>query len=105
VLPKGYFEVTAVEAKKAIEIQLRDDYRREPLIDSDKIHFSASALKTYQDSPLRYKFSYVLEVPTPTRTYFDLRTAVHSVVEVLTRRQIEEKGYLPKIEDALALLD
>jgi DNA helicase-2/ATP-dependent DNA helicase PcrA len=54
---------------------------------------------------LKYKFSRVLEVPTQARTYFDLGTAVHSVAEGLTRRQIEEKGYLPTMEDALALLD
>jgi DNA helicase-2/ATP-dependent DNA helicase PcrA len=93
----------AEEKKKAVEMQLQDN--RVPLVDPDKIHFSASALNTYQDCPLKYKFSYVLEVPTKARTYFDLGSAVHSVLEMLTRRQIEEKGYLPTVQDALALLD
>lgn len=105
VLPKSFFEKAAIDGRKeAIEVRLRDDHHAS-LIDVDNIHFSASALKTYQECPLRYKFSYILEVPKLTRTYFDLGTAVHSVVEGLTRRQIAEKGYMPTLEDASALLD
>jgi DNA helicase-2/ATP-dependent DNA helicase PcrA len=104
VFPRSFFDNPAVEArKKSVEMQLREE--QVSLINADRIHFSASALKTYQDCPLKYKFSYVLEVPTPSKTYFDLGNTVHSVVEVLTKRQIEEKGYLPSLQDALALLD
>jgi DNA helicase-2/ATP-dependent DNA helicase PcrA len=102
VFPHG--QPVAEEKRKAIEMQLRDDHHV-PLVDPGNIHFSASALNEYQKCPLKYKFSRVLEVPTQARTYFDLGTAVHSVAEGLTRRQIEEKGYLPTMEDALALLD
>jgi DNA helicase-2/ATP-dependent DNA helicase PcrA len=104
VFPQSFFDHTAIEARrKSVEVQLREE--QVSLINADKIHFSASALKTYQDCPLKYKFSYVLEVPTPSKAYFDLGNTVHSVVEVLTKRQIEEKGYLPSLQDALALLD
>jgi DNA helicase-2/ATP-dependent DNA helicase PcrA len=104
IFPRSFFDNPAVEArKKSIGMQLREE--QISLINADKMHFSASALKTYQDCPLKYKFSYVLEIPTPSRTYFDLGNTVHSVVEVLTKRQIEEKGYLPSLQDALALLD
>jgi DNA helicase II / ATP-dependent DNA helicase PcrA len=86
-----------------VEAQLREE--RATLIDKDKIHFSASALKTYKDCPLKYKFQYVLEVPSGGKSYFDLGSAVHSVVEVLTRRQIEEQGYVPTKDDAINILD
>ncbi len=104
VFPHGLEQPLAEEKRKAIEMQLRDDHHV-ALVDPDNIHFSPSALNTYQKCPLKYKFAQVLEVPTQARTYFDLGTAVHAVAEGLTRRQIEEKGYLPTMEDALALLD
>ena len=89
----------------SIEAQLREE--RVALVDKDNIHFSATALNTFKDCPLKYKFQYVLEVPSGGggKSYFDLGSAVHSVVEVLTRRQIEEPGYLPTKEDAIKILD
>jgi DNA helicase-2/ATP-dependent DNA helicase PcrA len=83
--------------------QLREE--RVALVDKDKIHFSASALKTYQDCPLKYKFSYVLYIPSGPKMYFDLGIAVHSTVKALTRRQIEEPGYLPTKVEAIKILD
>ncbi len=95
---------TSITARRAeVEEALREE--RPPLIDRDKIHFSASALKTYQDCPLKYKFQYVLGVPSGPKAYFDLGTAVHSTVEVLTKRQIGEPGYLPTKEEAIKILD
>lgn len=91
--------------KAKIEAMLKGDGAKERLVDGEKIHFSASALKTYKDCPLQYKFKYVLEVPSRGKSFFDLGSAVHSVVEVLTKRQIEEPGYLPTKEDALKGLD
>lgn len=92
--------------KARIEALLSDERdSASELINKDKIHFSASALKTYQDCPLRYKFQNVLLVPTPPKTFFDLGTAVHSTVEVLTRRQIQEPGYLPTKDEAIGILD
>jgi DNA helicase II / ATP-dependent DNA helicase PcrA len=100
---KAIISDIVVADRAKIEAQLREE--RPALIDKDNIHFSASALKTYKDCPLKYKFQHVLEVPSGGKTYFDLGTAVHSVVEVLTRRQIEEKGYLPTKDDAIKILD
>ena len=91
--------------KAKIEALLNGNGAKERLVDGEKIHFSASALKTYKDCPLQYKFKYVLEVPSGGKSFFDLGSAVHSVVEVLTKRQIEEQGYLPTKEDALKVLD
>ena len=85
------------------EARLKEE--RVPLVDRGKIHFSASSLKMYKECPLKYKFHQVLAVPSPPKTYFDLGTAVHSTVEVLSRRQIDEQGYLPTKEDALKMLD
>ena len=76
--------------------------KRLPLI-RDGHTFSASALNTYADCPLRYKFQYVLLVPSSPRTYFSFGQAVHSVIEQLSRDNIN--GIPFSKERALALLD
>ncbi len=57
-----------------------------PLVGPDH-HFSASAIKKYEDCPLCYKFQYVLQVPSLQKTYFSMGSAVHSVIEHLSRAQ------------------
>ncbi|MDD1677477.1 MAG: ATP-dependent helicase [Methanomicrobiales archaeon] len=74
----------------------------QPLIGPDH-HFSASALRKYQDCPLGYKFQYVLQVPTVQKTYFSMGTAVHTVIELLSKNQVN--GSAPTRESALHLLD
>jgi len=66
-------------------------------------HFSASALKKYEDCPLCYKFVYVLQVPTLPQTYFSMGTAVHTVIERLSKFQLE--GGTPTKERAIELLN
>lgn len=88
---------------KKLESELKQE--KISLIDKDKIHFSASALKTYQDCPLKYKFSYVMKVPSSPKTYFDLGSSVHSVVEILTKKQIADLNYIPTKDEAMKLLD
>jgi len=73
-----------------------------PLVGPDH-HFSASAIKKYEDCPLCYKFQYVLQVPSLQKTFFSMGTAVHTVIEHLSKAQAE--GYLPTQERALELLD
>ncbi len=64
--------------------------------------FSASALKTYQDCPLSYKFSYLYRIPTPPAVQLEFGSILHSVIENLT--QNPDTSRLPR-EQALALLD
>jgi len=65
--------------------------------------FSASALTTYADCPQRYKFQHVLLVPQSPKTYFSLGSAVHNVIEQLSR---DNAAGIPfSRERALALLD
>ena len=73
-----------------------------PLVGPDH-HFSASAFKKYEDCPLCYKFQYVLQVPSLQKTFFSMGTAVHTVIEHLSRAQ--QEGYLPTKERALELLN
>ncbi len=47
--------------------------------------FSASALNIFNDCPLKYKFRHVLLVPGSPKTYFSLGSAVHGVVEQLSK--------------------
>jgi DNA helicase-2/ATP-dependent DNA helicase PcrA len=73
------------------------------LLVGDDHHFSASSLKRYEDCPLCYKFQYVLLVPGLPKTYFSMGTAVHTVIELLSKQQIE--GMTPTRERALELLN
>jgi len=65
--------------------------------------FSASALNIFNDCPLRYKFQHVLLVPASPKTYFSLGSAVHGVVEQLSKDHIN--GIPFSKERALDLLD
>lgn len=65
--------------------------------------FSASGLSTYERCPLKYKYQYVVLIPSVSRTFFDLGSSVHSVIEHLSKTQKE--GINPTKEMALALLD
>jgi DNA helicase-2/ATP-dependent DNA helicase PcrA len=79
-------------------------FRHEPvLLVGDDHHFSASALKRYEDCPLCYKFQYVLLVPGLPKTYFSMGTAVHTVIELLSKRELE--GHIPTKEQAIELLN
>ena len=60
-----------------------------PLLNKDELRLSASKIKTYMDCPLKFKFSHVIQAPTKARSYFELGTAVHAVVEHLTKLQME----------------
>ncbi|HKU49919.1 MAG TPA: ATP-dependent DNA helicase [Nitrososphaera sp.] len=73
-----------------------------PLVNKEEIHLSASAIKTYIDCPLKFKFSYILGVPQPAMPYFDLGTSVHAVAEHMTKMQLE--GTAPSAELASELL-
>ena len=96
--PAGFFSVPADDPALVAAFEQKPV----PLIGDDH-HFSASALKKYEDCPLCYKFLYVLQVPTLPQTYFSMGTAVHSVIEHLSKRQLE--GETPTKERALALLN
>jgi DNA helicase-2/ATP-dependent DNA helicase PcrA len=76
--------------------------KRAALISEDH-HFSASALQTYSNCPMQYKFSYVLHVPTPPKTYFNLGLVVHEIIEHLTKQELE--GIPPTKEQAAVILE
>jgi DNA helicase-2/ATP-dependent DNA helicase PcrA len=74
-----------------------------PCLVGESHTFSASGLGTYERCPLKYKFRYIVQVPSLPRTFFDLGSAVHTVIEHLSRKQKE--GIPPTKEMALSLLD
>ena len=96
--PATFFTIPASDAALVAAFE----HKPVPLVGPDH-HFSASAIKKYEDCPLCYKFQYVLQVPSLQKTYFSMGTAVHSVIEHLSRAQLE--GYLPTKERALELLN
>jgi DNA helicase II / ATP-dependent DNA helicase PcrA len=73
-----------------------------PLI-SDTHRFSASALNTYDNCPLHYKFTYVLNVPSASKMSFNLGSLIHKVIHQLTLRELE--GIPPTEGMALELLE
>jgi DNA helicase-2/ATP-dependent DNA helicase PcrA len=96
--PAAFFPVLADD------LALLAAFEHKPiLLIGDDHHFSASALKKYEDCPLCYKFVYVLQVPTLPQTYFSMGTAVHTVIELLSKRQLD--GETPTKERAVELLN
>lgn len=73
-----------------------------PLFNRDELHLSATAVKTYMDCPLKFKFANILQVPEPPRKYFDLGTAVHAVAQHLT--EMQKEGVQPTEQLAFELL-
>jgi len=74
-----------------------------PLIKKDNFRLSPSKIQTYEECPLKFKFQYVLRVPTPSKTYFGMGTAIHAVAENLTKMQKDGKESTEKL--ALEILD
>jgi DNA helicase-2/ATP-dependent DNA helicase PcrA len=96
--PSAFFSVPAGDEALVAAFE----QKAVPLVGPDH-HFSASAIRKYEDCPLGYKFQYVLQVPSLQKTFFSMGTAVHTVIEHLSKAQLE--GYLPTKERALELLD
>ena len=74
-----------------------------PLLNKEKLRLSASKLETYSDCPLKFKFAHVLEITSPPKSFFDLGTSVHAVVEHLS--QLEIDGVKITEEMAFEILD
>ena len=72
-----------------------------PLIRHDH-HFSPTVLDTFNECPLKYKFSHVLKISTLAKTYFNLGTTVHKVIEHLNN---QERKAPPSKEIALETLE
>ena len=74
-----------------------------PLITKENFRLSPSKIQTYEDCPLKFKFQHVLRVPTPSKTYFGMGTAIHSVAENMTKLEKDGKKASEKL--ALEILD
>jgi DNA helicase-2/ATP-dependent DNA helicase PcrA len=96
--PASFFSFTEPD----FSLVERAEGKHPPLI-GETHTFSASGLNTFADCPLRYKFQYVLLVPSSPRTYFSFGQAVHSVIEQLSKDFV--RGFAFSKERALALLD
>ncbi|MDO8841473.1 PD-(D/E)XK nuclease family protein [Methanocalculus sp.] len=82
-------------AAPPFEMKVRAGVRPEPDL-IDDIHLAASALSTYEDCPLRFKFGTLLRVPTKPKTFFSLGTVVHTVCEAMARRKMEGETVRPR---------
>ncbi len=74
-----------------------------PLIKKENFRLSPSKIQTYEECPLQFKFQHVLRVPTPSKPYFGVGTAIHIVAENMTKMQKE--GKVPTEKIALEILD
>lgn len=74
-----------------------------PLINKETFRLSPSKIQTYEDCPLQFKFQHVLRVPTPSKTYFGMGTAIHAVAENLTK--LQKEGKEPTEDIALEILE
>jgi DNA helicase II / ATP-dependent DNA helicase PcrA len=66
-------------------------------------HISFSQIKAYKDCPLRYKYEYVLQVPTRTHHSFTFGSTIHSTLQKF--HQFEIKGQKPNLETLLHIYD
>jgi DNA helicase II / ATP-dependent DNA helicase PcrA len=76
--------------------------QRVPLI-TDAHTFSASSLQAYEQCPLKYKFAHVLSVPSLPKPFFSLGSAVHEVIEHLSKDRM--RGIALDRDRALQYLD
>ena len=90
-----------IAPSKLLESQLADE--RILLINKNELTLSASRFGTYIKCPLQFKYEYILKIPTPTKTYFDMGSAVHAVAEQLTILQKNGVKYSKK--EALEILE
>ena len=74
-----------------------------PLFKREDLRLSASQMETYNECPLKFKYAYIIEVPTRPRTFFDLGTSVHAVAEQLTN--LEKDGIATDEDIAFAILE
>ena len=64
--------------------------------------FSASSLDCYASCPRKFKYQYLLQIPTRPETYFSLGSAVHSAIELLSKDR--QKGVERSRDEAVATL-
>jgi DNA helicase-2/ATP-dependent DNA helicase PcrA len=76
--------------------------RSEPLV-TDDFTFSASALEEYEDCPLKFKFSSVLQIPTAQGVSAGLGSVVHETLRKLTEMEME--GDRPTLAEARKVLE
>lgn len=74
-----------------------------PLIKKENFRLSPSKIQTYENCPLQFKFQHVLRVPTPSKTYFGMGTAIHAVAENLTK--LQKTGTKPTEDLGLEILE
>lgn len=84
------------------ELEALVDGRLPPLVNKD-MHFSASGIKMYEDCPLKFKYNYILKIPTPQKSFFQLGTDMHAVFEQMSRLKMQ--GEVPDISKAREMLD
>lgn len=89
------------EDNEELESQLFEN--KIPLVNKEKLRLSKSKFSVYQECPLEYKFSHVLQVPTIQGTAQYMGNAFHKVVEILAG--IEMEGRKPTYEEALETLE
>jgi len=57
----------------------------------DDFTLSPTSLHTYESCPMRFKFQYVLRIPTTDKSFFQKGTAIHKVIEQATAEMAEGK--------------
>jgi DNA helicase-2/ATP-dependent DNA helicase PcrA len=95
-------ELLRVNPVPSDELELMVNGKLPPLV-KDDMRFSASAIRMYEDCPLKFKYSYVLKIPTPQKTFFQVGTDVHAVYEQMSKLMMQ--GENPDISVARELLE
>jgi DNA helicase-2/ATP-dependent DNA helicase PcrA len=83
--------------------RVRSRYEEPQAMHGATAHFSPSRLRLYETCPAKYRYHHVLGIPTKSKTFFELGTLVHGVIEKVSRRIID--GEDVSEAEALSLLD
>ena len=89
-------------ASKQLALPLMTPKYPRPATDN-ALSLSASKITEYDTCPLKYKFHYVLRVPTPPHHALSFGATIHDVLRDLAREVMA--GGLPTAETALALFE
>lgn len=93
----GLLAALNVNADRADELREQNA----PLVDRDRLSLSFSAVKNYQECPLKFKYNKILGVPQKPSIYMDKGSIVHGALERLATGDIDADGAIGYARDEM----
>jgi CRISPR-associated protein Cas4 len=94
-------DIDVVKLKESISLPHFDNIQKEIInkieyqdIMKDDHIFSVSQFNTFKNCPRMYEYHYIYRIPSLLRSHFDFGSAVHKVIEVLTKESTKSRESL-----------